>query len=233
MFTKLTVPIESALAETDKDAHRRYTMILPVNIELPHGQIHIIYSTSEILTNRPWGPSNLLVLYGKENTEGEISFKDASLISEKRSQFASFNGLVNNELIISYNHSTEPFEFTVKDINSGEETSVIILDTYTAGKCWFPKPFKRFLEWLKPADAFMVCGMELVDESQNIANLYMVSSLIKSLLILIATIGNGWSNRYSSVPFENNQNTQRSQNWSGKNSVNASRLLSIHRASSI
>jgi hypothetical protein len=144
-------------------------MILPVNIHLPFGTLSILYSTSEILTCRDWSlpkpfigkkplKKSLLVLYGKLGSTGEIALDHAinqTVPKEVKSVFGS------NTLTLIYQYSAKPLEFKIKS-KYGDETTIIILDTYTAGTCWFPI-YKH-----SPA---MICGLEFVDESKPLWSL--------------------------------------------------------------
>ncbi|KAJ3327338.1 hypothetical protein HDU76_011971 [Blyttiomyces sp. JEL0837] len=158
-FTTLTVPIENASSSQESDSHRRYTMILPVNIPLPTGSLTITYSTSEILVSRPnWGPSSsLLVIYGSRCSMSEIAFKNATLISSDAE--VTSHGIVDGNLIVSYTHEANPWTFTVAAAN-GQQTQVVVVDTYLAGKCWFPK-----LGGNMGASYAMICGLDYLDEN--------------------------------------------------------------------
>ncbi|KAJ3296365.1 hypothetical protein HDU76_006731, partial [Blyttiomyces sp. JEL0837] len=158
-FTTLTVPIESCSSDQEADSHRRYTMILPVNVALPTGNLKIGYSTSEILTSRPnWGSGSLLVLYGSHGTQGETAFTNATLVSSNTpTQITNHGANESGSLTVSYTYdNSKPISFIVKSNISGDLTQVIIIDTYLAGKCWFPKMGNA-----------MICGLDYLDEFMN------------------------------------------------------------------
>ncbi|KAJ3308627.1 hypothetical protein HDU76_003859 [Blyttiomyces sp. JEL0837] len=194
-FTGLTVPIEVASSSESSDSHRRYTMILPVNIPLPTGSITITYSTSEILTSRPnWGSASLLVLYGSHGTQGEIAFaKDTTLIASDPE--ITSHGHVNGSLILSYTHNhTKPYVFTIQSKITGESTQVVIMDTYLSGKCWFPKIGNA-----------MVCGADYLDEFMNEFPVEVSGNATIPIFTFSAPGTNGFNLGSNSITTKSNQ----------------------------
>ncbi|KAJ3107846.1 hypothetical protein HDU97_003194 [Phlyctochytrium planicorne] len=179
-FSDFVVPVETATSNEEKQNHQRYGMILPFNVALPIStNLNILYSTSEILTARAWGSKErgLLVVYGSRGVSGEIAFTPTAKVGYESikhtvvssPEAAGFKQQTEaEELTFTFIHSAEPIHITLSVPSANGqtlETDVIIMDTYLAGKCWFPSSPSNSGAKLNLSKA-MVCGPDFIDESK-------------------------------------------------------------------
>ncbi|KAJ3209632.1 Beta-galactosidase-1-like protein 2 [Dinochytrium kinnereticum] len=181
-YTGFSVPVEVATSGEEKQNHLRYSMILPFNVTLPQGGITILYSTSEIMTSRPWGKPDsgrsLLVLYGTRGTEGEISFTPTASGPQSVITITATSPTVSTHPngTVAYIHDANPHQFTVtlrtteNDVTRAFVTDVVVVDTYLAGKCWFPGAMTNsgITASRKRGTTAMICGPDFVNEDDPI-----------------------------------------------------------------
>jgi hypothetical protein len=135
-FSKLTVPVEHGLplsAELNKLDYE-YTMLLPVNFPISD-KLKLSYSTSEVLSLNHFNDENLLVVYGKSGTEGELKISGKNMRIPTKTPGIAISERNDDSIVFSYKHGL-PQSLSLMD-NEGKKNRVIILDTHMAGKTWF------------------------------------------------------------------------------------------------
>lgn len=142
-FTNFCVPMEEGnviYSKGNKEA-KEYTMLLPYNFAIGDN-LKLKYSTSEVLALKNFKNEKVLVVYGKEGTQGELSIKveNPSLKVKNLSMQTTSDGVKINELsadefTVSYTHG-KPKHVLFTDGN-GNRNHIVILDRYSAGRTWF------------------------------------------------------------------------------------------------
>jgi hypothetical protein len=134
LYTELTVPAEQFPQGEFGDLETDYAMLLVANLEL-NSSLKMAYSTSEVLMHRSLDDENLLILYGKENTQGE-------LVLEKLKGDVNFTLPEGMELVDS-NDDRYAFVYEYSGLKSmlvettGEQNlRIVILTTDLAGRTW-------------------------------------------------------------------------------------------------
>ncbi|KAJ3109458.1 hypothetical protein HDU96_007222 [Phlyctochytrium bullatum] len=179
-FSTFTVPVEVSSSEQEQGSHLRYSQVLPVNIPLPSGNLTIQYSTSEILTARQWGKPtdarSLLVVYGTRNTQGELALvptalsRDATLtVRAVDAPAVEIRNDSSAAVTLVYTYTAKPLRLVAELVPHpgapARLTDIVIVDTYLAGKCWFPGSVTNSGVSRRRLATTMVCGPDFVDET--------------------------------------------------------------------
>ncbi|MBN2722660.1 MAG: beta-galactosidase [Deltaproteobacteria bacterium] len=143
-YTDLTIGVEkypganpggsTEINSTDSPEELHYSHMMVFSLPLTKNLI-MDYSTSEILTLRDFNDEKLLIIYGKNLSEGEFKINgDFSIIHSDENIDAHYE---NGEIVFTYIH--EEIKNLILEDSDGKRLKIIITDREHAGKTWFFK----------------------------------------------------------------------------------------------
>ncbi|MBT6433867.1 MAG: hypothetical protein HOK28_12280 [Deltaproteobacteria bacterium] len=134
LYTELTVPAEQFPQGELGDLETDYAMLLVANLEL-NSSLNMAYSTSEVLMHRSLDDEKLLILYGKENTQGELVLEklagDVNFTLPEGVELVDSN---DNRYAFVYEHSG--LKSMLVETTGEQDLRIVILTTDLAGRTW-------------------------------------------------------------------------------------------------
>ena len=135
---QLSIPIYTSLSIKPAEEHKQtYAHNLLINYPLSDSQT-MLYATSELLTARSFNQDTLLVLYGPDGSQGEVSIKfDETLKRIKADDSFTIAAKTESQLTLTYHHrnlTTAMFE-----TRQGRRLHLVVTNRDLAGRFWFVK----------------------------------------------------------------------------------------------
>lgn len=128
-FTSFTVP-------TALNSRKTYDLLLLHNYPI-NSDLKIVYTTSELLTRRPFGTEELIVLYGRSQDEGEIQLAASDLSVKLIGESLNLEEKTNKHITITYTYGED------QQIIVGPDTKkpirILVTTREKVRKLWFVK----------------------------------------------------------------------------------------------
>ncbi|MBF0240307.1 MAG: alpha-glucosidase [SAR324 cluster bacterium] len=138
-FTELTIPLQRYDSDGQFSQASTDNIVVLVNgYPVPEiGQID--YTTSDMLTLRPFNDGTLLVLYGENGLTGELSLNELNSVWDVkyRDSGITLNENTADRITLSYVYT--PNQFLVLQDASGKKLKIMITTKDEAGRVWFEK----------------------------------------------------------------------------------------------
>ena len=137
---------------------KTYSQFLTINLALSE-EIKLSYSTSEILSIRPFNDETLVVLYGSEGDVGELALSGLVSIDESQSNLIRIEEHEQESITLTY-----PYQHGLTSsfiTENGHKIRILITTRKEAGRFWF----------LRHRDQdILVAGVDYIDDIQERSN---------------------------------------------------------------